>query len=58
MLSVIIPCYNAADTIGVQLAALASQTCGGPWEVIVADNAKPRVELIKNAFPLSRPYLY
>ena len=38
MLSVIIPCYNAADTIGVQLAALASQTCGGPWEVIVADN--------------------
>jgi len=27
-------------------------------EVIVADNAKPRVELIKNAFPLSRPYLY
>jgi putative endonuclease len=27
-------------------------------EVIVADNAKPRVELIKNAFPLSKPYLY
>src|SRR6266481_1566060 len=27
-------------------------------EVIVADNAKPRVELIKNAFPLSSPYLY
>ena len=27
-------------------------------EVIVADDAKPRVELIKNAFPLSKPYLY
>src|SRR5215831_6638182 len=27
-------------------------------EVIVADDAKPRVELIKNAFPLSQPYLY
>ena len=27
-------------------------------EVIVADSAKPRVELIRNAFPLSKPYLY
>src|SRR6266513_90605 len=27
-------------------------------EVIIAENARPRVELIKNAFPLSRPYLY
>ena len=27
-------------------------------EVIIADDAKPRVELIKNAFPLSKPYLY
>jgi putative endonuclease len=27
-------------------------------EVIVADDAKPRLELIKNAFPLSKPYLY
>jgi putative endonuclease len=28
-------------------------------EVIVAANsAKPRIELIKNAFPLSKPYLY
>src|SRR5881275_3335213 len=27
-------------------------------EVILADDAKPRVELIKNAFPLSKPYLY
>jgi len=27
-------------------------------EVIIADDAKPRLELIKNAFPLSKPYLY
>src|ERR1700756_4567669 len=27
-------------------------------EVVMADDAKPRVELIKNAFPLSKPYLY
>ena len=27
-------------------------------EVIAVEGAKPRVELIKNAFPLSKPYLY
>jgi putative endonuclease len=27
-------------------------------EVVIVDEAKPRVELIKNAFPLSKPYLY
>jgi putative endonuclease len=27
-------------------------------EVIIAEEGKPRVELIKNAFPLSKPYLY
>jgi putative endonuclease len=27
-------------------------------EVIITDDAKPRVELIRNAFPLSKPYLY
>jgi len=27
-------------------------------EVILADEVKPSVELIKNAFPLSKPYLY
>lgn len=37
-LSVIIPCYNAADTIATQLAALASQRWSEPWEVIVSDN--------------------
>ena len=27
-------------------------------EVVIAADAKPRMELIKNAFPLSKPYLY
>lgn len=37
-LSVIIPCFNAADTIAVQLEALANQRWSEPWEVIVSDN--------------------
>ena len=37
-LSVIIPCFNAANTIAVQLEALARQHWGEPWEVIVSDN--------------------
>ena len=37
-LSVIIPCFNAARTIGAQLEALAQQNWSQPWEVIVADN--------------------
>lgn len=37
-LSVVIPCLNAADTLGVQLEALARQSWPGEWEVIVADN--------------------
>jgi len=27
-------------------------------EVLIADDTKPRVELIKNAFLLSKPYIY
>jgi glycosyltransferase involved in cell wall biosynthesis len=37
-LSVIIPCYNGAKTIGAQLEALTCQQWRGPWEVILADN--------------------
>ncbi len=37
-ISVIIPCYNAARTLGEQLEALAGQEVSFPWEVIVADN--------------------
>jgi glycosyltransferase involved in cell wall biosynthesis len=44
-LSVIIPCLNAADTIAVQLEALASQGWSEPWEVIVSDNGSTDVTL-------------
>ena len=37
-LSVIIPCYNAADTISDQLDSLANQHWDQPWEVVVIDN--------------------
>jgi glycosyltransferase involved in cell wall biosynthesis len=36
--SVIIPAYNAAATLGEQLEALARQHVGFSWEVIVSDN--------------------
>jgi glycosyltransferase involved in cell wall biosynthesis len=37
-LSVIIACYNGANTIATQLEALAHQRWPAPWEVIVVDN--------------------
>lgn len=37
-LSVVIPCYNGARTLGAQLEALAAQRWSGSWEVIFADN--------------------
>jgi glycosyltransferase involved in cell wall biosynthesis len=37
-LSVIIPCFNTADTIGTQLEALANQDWSEPWDIIVSDN--------------------
>jgi glycosyltransferase involved in cell wall biosynthesis len=37
-LSVVIPCLNAAETIGGQLEALRRQKWRGSWEVIIADN--------------------
>lgn len=37
-LSVIIPCYNAAEVIAPQLESLANQNWSEPWEVIVSDN--------------------
>ena len=37
-LSVVIPCFDAAETLGEQLEALAGQRWDGPWEVLVADN--------------------
>jgi glycosyltransferase involved in cell wall biosynthesis len=36
--SVIIPVFNAAKTLDLQLTALARQEWSKPWEVIIADN--------------------
>jgi glycosyltransferase involved in cell wall biosynthesis len=36
--SVIIPCFNVAKTISLQLDALKEQDYGGTWEIIIADN--------------------
>jgi len=36
--AVVIPCHNAADTIGPQLKALACQQLNGKMQVVVADN--------------------
>jgi GT2 family glycosyltransferase len=37
-LTVVIPCLDAAATLGSQLEALAAQDFPEPWELIVADN--------------------
>ncbi len=37
-LSVIIPCHNGAKTLAQQLEALARQSWGGNWEVILVNN--------------------
>lgn len=37
-LSIVIPAYNAADSIGVQIEALVGQRWSGTWEIVVADN--------------------
>ena len=58
-LSVIIPCYNVASTIAIQLEALASQKWSQPWEVIVVDNKSTDntvaiAELFKQKIPSLR----
>ena len=37
-LSVIIPCFNVADTLAAQLEALANQQWSKPWKIIISDN--------------------
>lgn len=37
-LSIVIPCYNSAATLGEQLSAIAAQVTRYSWEVLVADN--------------------
>jgi glycosyltransferase involved in cell wall biosynthesis len=36
--SVVIPCRNAAGTIGEQLEALTRQSFRGPWEIVLVDD--------------------
>lgn len=38
LVSAVVPARNAADTLPQQLSALAAQTYGGSWEVVVVDN--------------------
>lgn len=37
-LSIIVPCFNAAGTLGSQLSALVNQQWSDGWEVIITDN--------------------
>ena len=37
-ISVVIPIRNGEEHLGAQLASLAAQTYGGPWEVVAVDN--------------------
>jgi len=37
-LSVILPCFNGAKTIALQLEALAHQCWSEPWELVVVNN--------------------
>lgn len=55
-LSIIIPCLNEADTIGIQLEALANQAWSQAWEIIVCDNGSTDgsvavVEQYRNRLP-------
>jgi glycosyltransferase involved in cell wall biosynthesis len=58
-LSVIIPLFNDADYIAVQLNALANQNWSEPWELIVSDNGSTDgslrvVEQYRKRFPKLR----
>jgi glycosyltransferase involved in cell wall biosynthesis len=59
MISVIVPCFNAEQTISSLLDSLAQQDVGHPWELIIADNGSddntiPIVQGYAGAFPLLR----
>jgi len=55
-LSVVIPYFRAAETVGVQLEALANQKLSEPWEVVISDNEgsdelKTIIRLFANRLP-------
>jgi glycosyltransferase involved in cell wall biosynthesis len=39
LVSVVLCCYNGAQTVGEQLAALAQQDYAGPWELVFVNDA-------------------
>lgn len=50
--SVVIPCYNARNTLGKTLEAVRNQTAAFPYEVIVIDSSDDgTTELIRKNFP-------
>lgn len=51
--SVILPVRDAAGTIGLQLDGLASQTYGGAWELVIADNGSSDASLERAAARLA-----
>jgi glycosyltransferase involved in cell wall biosynthesis len=57
MISVILPCFNGAETIALQLEALANQQWAGDWELIISnngstDNSMEIVEQFRDRLPL------
>ncbi len=58
-LSVVIPCFNEAQLLPVQLRALTVQRAPEPWEIVVADNgsndgSQEVVEELRRDFPSLR----
>jgi GT2 family glycosyltransferase len=58
-ISIVLPCYNGASTLAVQLDALARQTYQGEWELIFVDNGSTDgsvdiLESYRSRFPLVR----
>jgi glycosyltransferase involved in cell wall biosynthesis len=57
-LSVVVPAYNAAATLGEQLQALSTQVWSQPWELIVVNNrCTDNTVDIARAFALRMPSL-
>lgn len=57
-LSVIIPCFNASQTIATQLEALAKQEWEKPWEILVVDNGSTDHSLaVLNHYQQKIPHL-
>lgn len=55
-LSIVVPCFNAAETIAIQLEALTNQQWDKLWEIVVSDNGSTDetltiVEQYRERFP-------